>query len=90
MKGVVVGDPIRLVLPANGLLKLAYLAYVQPLLLAMALATLVAQVAPAQVGAQVVALLVGLGCGAVWSLTRTSVRQAIAGMLEISESSHRK
>ncbi len=90
MKGVVVGDPIRLVLPANGLLKLAYLAYVQPLLLAMALATLVAQVAPAQVGVQVVALLVGLGCGAVWSLTRTSVRQAIAGMLEISESSHRK
>ena len=90
MKGAVVGDPIRLVLPANGLLKLAYLAYVQPLLLAMALATLVAQVAPAQVGAQVVALLVGLSLGAVWSLTRTSVRQAIAGMLEISESSHRK
>ena len=90
MKAVVVGEPIRLVLPASSLLKLAFLAYVQPLLLAMALATLVNLLAPAQVGAQVVALLVGLGFGAVWSLTRTSVRQEIAGMLEISESSHRK
>lgn len=90
IKAVAAGDAIHLVLPANGLLKLAFLAYVQPLLLAMALATLVALISPAQVGAQVVALLAGLGFGAIWSLTRTSVRQEIAGMLEISESSHRK
>lgn len=90
MKALAVGNPVRLVLPANGLLKLAFLAYMPPLLLAMALATLVALISPAQVGAQVVALLVGLGFGAMWSLTRTSVRQEIAGMLEISESSHRK
>jgi sigma-E factor negative regulatory protein RseC len=87
-RDLVAGEVIRLRLPARVLLKLAFRAYIQPLLLTMVLVTWVFMVAPSQTGLQALALLFGLGFGALWSLARSSTRQEVADTLEISKCSH--
>ena len=84
------GDELKLTMPANDLLRLAFRAYVQPLLLAMVSVTFVSRFAPEQAGLQVLVMLASLMFGAWWSLTRSSRQQDIAHLLEISKSDHTK